>query len=174
MFNWLNQEILFWTFSTIAQTFGAILALIGALSIFKMQILQNDFRNLINELRKWNFIEKPNKETDEELYNRFKKITKDNLLQKAFLDNQITQSKCDKMLLKLEKYKENLMPDLKNKILVFSIINIIIIFSCLIGLIITYSLSSNISGFIFLILILLLCFFSLISSIKIIKYCLSI
>jgi len=42
---------LFWLFSTIAQTLGAIVALVGMLAIFRLQVLHNRIRGIMNSTR---------------------------------------------------------------------------------------------------------------------------
>lgn len=45
-------ETLNWVFSTIAQTFAALLAFLGMVSIYKLQIIQNTIKDLSEEIRK--------------------------------------------------------------------------------------------------------------------------
>ncbi len=178
MFNWLNQDILFWTLSTIAQTFGAILALIGALSIFKMQILHNSFRASLSRFREetlafpGTFIFK----TDNELY----EYLKDYYANKKYEQKSKENGRYNMVIAlevlykRLYDIKEHSIPNLKINVIRFSILNIMIILLSLIGLLINNLLSNNISGFLFALITILLCFISLIFSVYIIKYCLSI
>lgn len=73
----------------------------------------------------------------------------------------------------LQKTKEKLIPNLKDKIIIFSILNILIISLSLIGLFCN-KLFSDSHNVLLAILVLILSFTSLIFSAFIIKYCISV
>ena len=47
----MTQEVLFWTFSTIAQSFVALVSLLGMVGIYRIQIIKHDIGILANSIR---------------------------------------------------------------------------------------------------------------------------
>jgi hypothetical protein len=172
-FDWLNQDILFWTFSTIAQTFGALWALVGMVALYKIQILDKDLGNLISLIKHiFNFPAKTEFLKNYQLY-RYIKAIHDNNKYKKYIGSSDSPSRYDfkKYFEIFDRIMMKSLPNLKLKIFIFSLLNIIIISLSLFGLIFNKILS-DLSNIIMISIAISLSLFSLVFTYLIIKDCL--
>ena len=161
-----SLDLLFWTFSTVAQVFVALGALLGMVAVFKLQIINNEIERMIPSLENLIF---PFRGfhgkylSQEEILNEGEEIIKENL----------PSSKTDVVRLKIAipKYKFLLKEkrDIKNEVLKFTRNILLLVFLSILFLILTPIIVEFYFSIVFLIIILYFSILSLISVLKLLK-----
>jgi len=90
---YISRDVLFWTFSTIVQSFVAFVALLGMVTIYRMQVLSADTRNLSESMRQtiWahrgpTAVSYPTNKIIKDIKGLAQKYTDDNTLKRADLE----------------------------------------------------------------------------------------
>lgn len=162
----ISEDALFWTFSTIVQSFVALLALLGMVAIYRLQSLEGELSHLCETTRSYvEYFKGPPARayTHEEIITECKKISEGSLIVSGVEINHIKRT--TERLNQIIGHKKKIRVDIHD----FIEITIFIIFISLVFLPWTPVIAKHGSGLFFLIIVLISAIYSLLSAMRLIK-----
>jgi len=162
----ISEDVLFWTFSTIIQSFVALLALLGMVAIYRLQSLESELNHLCDTIRIYVefFIGLAAKAyTQEEIINACNKISRESQNTSSVERNQVvrTNQRLDEIIKNRKKIKTDTLR--------FVELTIFIVFISLVFLPWTPGISEHNLGPLFLTIVVVLAAYSLLSAMRLIK-----